>query len=140
MKVPDGEMECSSVLHLGVKHLVNTDLLLGTYGIVYKAQNRDTNEVVALKRIRLDNEEEGVSIISSLYNAISLSYQMSYRCHVQPFGKFRFSKSSSMSISLGGMNDLRNMILLLTLIALDCMTCSIPKRSSHWSLNTLILI
>lgn len=34
---------------------------IGTYGIVYKAQNRDTNEVVALKRIRLDNEEEGVS-------------------------------------------------------------------------------
>jgi len=32
----------------------------GTYGIVYKAHNRDTNEVVALKRIRLDNEEEGV--------------------------------------------------------------------------------
>ncbi|KAF0467809.1 protein serine/threonine kinase [Gigaspora margarita] len=32
----------------------------GTYGIVYKAQNKDTNEVVALKRIRLDNEEEGV--------------------------------------------------------------------------------
>ncbi|CAG8612627.1 6285_t:CDS:10 [Paraglomus brasilianum] len=32
----------------------------GTYGIVYKAQNRDSNEIVALKRIRLDNEEEGV--------------------------------------------------------------------------------
>ncbi|KAL1935248.1 hypothetical protein VTP01DRAFT_4388 [Rhizomucor pusillus] len=32
----------------------------GTYGIVYKAQNRETTEVVALKRIRLDNEEEGV--------------------------------------------------------------------------------
>lgn len=32
----------------------------GTYGIVYKAQNRETNQVVALKRIRLDNEEEGV--------------------------------------------------------------------------------
>ncbi|KAJ2161586.1 cyclin-dependent kinase 5 [Coemansia sp. RSA 552] len=32
----------------------------GTYGIVYKAQKRETNEVVALKRIRLDNEEEGV--------------------------------------------------------------------------------
>ncbi|CAJ0755483.1 21471_t:CDS:10 [Entrophospora sp. SA101] len=31
-----------------------------TYGIVYKAQNRETNDVVALKRIRLDNEEEGV--------------------------------------------------------------------------------
>ncbi|KAK9768099.1 cyclin-dependent kinase 5 [Basidiobolus ranarum] len=32
----------------------------GTYGIVYKAQNRETSDVVALKRIRLDNEEEGV--------------------------------------------------------------------------------
>ncbi|KAI9599293.1 kinase-like domain-containing protein [Syncephalis fuscata] len=33
---------------------------LGTYGIVYKSLNRETNEIVALKRIRLDNEEEGV--------------------------------------------------------------------------------
>jgi len=32
----------------------------GTYGIVYKAQNRESGEIVALKRIRLDNEEEGV--------------------------------------------------------------------------------
>ncbi|KAJ3120058.1 cyclin-dependent serine/threonine protein kinase [Nowakowskiella sp. JEL0407] len=36
----------------------------GTYGIVYKAQNRENGEFVALKRlilkIRLDNEEEGV--------------------------------------------------------------------------------
>lgn len=39
-----------------------TVITLGTYGIVYKAQNRETNDVVALKRIRLDNEEEGVRI------------------------------------------------------------------------------
>lgn len=32
----------------------------GTYGVVYKAQNRETGEVVALKRIRLDSEDEGV--------------------------------------------------------------------------------
>eukprot|EP00127_Corallochytrium_limacisporum_P003984 Clim_evm33s156 gene=Clim_evmTU33s156 len=32
----------------------------GTYGIVYKAQNSDTGEIVALKRIRLDSEDEGV--------------------------------------------------------------------------------
>jgi serine/threonine protein kinase len=32
----------------------------GTYGIVYKAQNKETASIVALKRIRLDNEEEGV--------------------------------------------------------------------------------
>ena len=30
----------------------------GAYGIVYKAQNRENGEIVALKRIRLDNEEE----------------------------------------------------------------------------------
>jgi cyclin-dependent kinase len=27
---------------------------------VYKAQNKETGEIVALKRIRLDNEDEGV--------------------------------------------------------------------------------
>lgn len=32
----------------------------GTYGIVYKAQNKVTQDIVALKRIRLDNEDEGV--------------------------------------------------------------------------------
>lgn len=32
----------------------------GTYGIVYKAQNKVTGEIVALKRIRLDDEEEGI--------------------------------------------------------------------------------
>jgi len=32
----------------------------GTYGIVYKAKNRDTDEIVALKRIRLESEDEGV--------------------------------------------------------------------------------
>lgn len=32
----------------------------GTYGIVYKAQNKITGEIVALKRIRLDNEDEGI--------------------------------------------------------------------------------
>jgi len=32
----------------------------GRYGVVYKAQNKETGEIVALKRIRLDNEEEGV--------------------------------------------------------------------------------
>lgn len=32
----------------------------GTYGIVYKAVNKVSKEVVALKRIRLDNEDEGI--------------------------------------------------------------------------------
>lgn len=32
----------------------------GTYGVVYKAQNKQTGEIVALKRIRLDNDDEGI--------------------------------------------------------------------------------
>lgn len=34
--------------------------LLGTYGIVYKARNKETDAIVALKRIRLDDENEGI--------------------------------------------------------------------------------
>lgn len=48
----------------------------GTYGVVYKAKNRSTGEVVALKKIRLELEDEGVpstalreiSILKSLYH------------------------------------------------------------------------
>ena len=32
----------------------------GTYGIVYKAIDKETNEIVALKKIRLEHEDEGV--------------------------------------------------------------------------------
>lgn len=32
----------------------------GTYGVVYKGRNRKNNQLVALKKIRLENEEEGV--------------------------------------------------------------------------------
>jgi len=32
----------------------------GTYGTVFKAKNRETLEIVALKRVRLDDEDEGV--------------------------------------------------------------------------------
>lgn len=35
-------------------------LYLGTYGTVFKGKNRDTLEIVALKRVRLDEDEEGV--------------------------------------------------------------------------------
>lgn len=32
----------------------------GTYGTVFKGRNRETMEIVALKRVRLDEDDEGV--------------------------------------------------------------------------------
>lgn len=32
----------------------------GTYGVVFKARERDTKKIVALKKIKLENEDEGV--------------------------------------------------------------------------------
>ena len=32
----------------------------GTYGVVYKAQNLETGELVAIKKIRLEKEDDGV--------------------------------------------------------------------------------
>lgn len=32
----------------------------GTYGVVYKAKDRMTGEIVALKKIRLESEDEGI--------------------------------------------------------------------------------
>ncbi|XP_063933179.1 cyclin-dependent kinase 5 homolog [Zophobas morio] len=42
------------------KYLKISKIGEGTYGIVYKAQNTESGDVVALKRIRLDSEDEGV--------------------------------------------------------------------------------
>lgn len=36
----------------------------GTYGVVYKATERSTNRVVALKKMRLDGEDEGVPSVA----------------------------------------------------------------------------
>jgi hypothetical protein len=33
-------------------------LFSGTYGTVFKAKNRETHEIVALKRVRLDDDDE----------------------------------------------------------------------------------
>ena len=32
----------------------------GTYGVVYKAKNTETGEIVAIKKIRLEKEDDGV--------------------------------------------------------------------------------
>lgn len=48
----------------------------GTYGVVYKARDRLTNETIALKKIRLEQEDEGVP--STAIREISLLKEMQH--------------------------------------------------------------
>lgn len=48
----------------------------GTYGVVYKALNKGTNETIALKKIRLEQEDEGVP--STAIREISLLKEMNH--------------------------------------------------------------
>lgn len=49
-----------SIHPLAADHVPTSDPSLGTYGVVYKARDVTTNQVVALKKIRLEAEDEGV--------------------------------------------------------------------------------
>jgi hypothetical protein len=48
----------------------------GTYGVVYKAQDRTTGDFVALKKIRLEGEDEGVP--STALREISLLKELQH--------------------------------------------------------------
>jgi serine/threonine protein kinase len=48
----------------------------GTYGVVYKCRNKDSQELVALKKIRLENEDEGIP--STDIREISILKQMKH--------------------------------------------------------------
>jgi serine/threonine protein kinase len=48
----------------------------GTYGVVYKAKDTTTKEIIALKKIRLENEEEGMP--STAMREISLLKELDH--------------------------------------------------------------
>ena len=49
---------------------------IGTYGVVYKAEDRTTGQYVALKKIRLETEDEGVP--STAIREISLLKELAH--------------------------------------------------------------
>ncbi|CAB3401383.1 unnamed protein product [Caenorhabditis bovis] len=49
----------------------------GTYGTVFKARNKDSGEIVALKRVRLDDDDEGVP--SSALREICILRELKHR-------------------------------------------------------------
>ena len=48
----------------------------GTYGVVYKCRNKESQELVALKKIRLENEDEGIP--STAIREISILKQLKH--------------------------------------------------------------
>ena len=48
---------------------------IGTYGTVFKAKNKETQEIVALKRVRLDDDDE-VSFVEFLELEQLMSYTL----------------------------------------------------------------
>eukprot|EP00126_Sphaerothecum_destruens_P006682 Sdes_comp19479_c0_seq2m10961 len=46
----------------------------GTFGEVFKAKHRDTGEIVALKKVLMDNEKEGVFFNTLLVQVASIFY------------------------------------------------------------------
>nr|CAD7196769.1 unnamed protein product [Timema douglasi] len=56
---------------------IDREALAGTYGTVFKAKNRETHEIVALKRVRLDDDDEGVP--SSALREICLLKELKHK-------------------------------------------------------------
>lgn len=49
----------------------------GTYGVVYKGKNKITGQFVAMKKIRLESEDEGIPSTAIRYRNLMLILQYS---------------------------------------------------------------
>ena len=67
----------------------------GTYGVVYKAKDRVSETIIALKRIRLEAEDEGIP--STAIREISLLKELRHP-NIVRYGKLAFMKDSSINV------------------------------------------
>ena len=49
----------------------STIIITGTYGTVFKAKNKESQEIVALKRVRLDDDDEVITYLHSKFQCSS---------------------------------------------------------------------
>ncbi|NWJ02534.1 CDK5 kinase, partial [Crypturellus undulatus] len=75
-KIGEGAGPAGRGARRGAAALVDR-LPAGTYGTVFKAKNRETHEIVALKRVRLDDDDEGVP--SSALREICLLKELKHK-------------------------------------------------------------
>lgn len=72
---------CSLLLLFKIRNMQKYEKLEkigeGTYGTVFKAKNKETHEIVALKRVRLDDDDEGVP--SSALREICLLKELKHK-------------------------------------------------------------
>ena len=57
---------------------------LGTYGTVFKAKHKETHEIVALKRVRLDEDDEVNIIWNVYYRVLPSSFISTYTARLSP--------------------------------------------------------
>lgn len=78
--------------------ILQLHLFSGTYGTVFKAKNRETLEIVAMKRVRLDDDDEvrtcGFHCTEKIVFAVFLFHQLQSPNH------YKFKKIISKSHSL----------------------------------------